>query len=263
LFDKITDAGRHFGVNAANLSVHGHWLMQGTNQPGPTERLYRDSLLYVYSERDGYTFTDEAEIGESRLPVGCSLEEFSHFSKSTYAAALDVVAACSVRLPRPSNSHSHSNSLLDRGVRRGEFIARQLANMHHDVAQTGTLALIGVSSSVARFLLRYFKDVRLYDSNAEFAAASDFQVLHSLQPCQELECVDICLTTGMTLSNGHFFPILERCRLRKTPLYVYANSAPSFFSFAQEIGLAGSFVERFPFFPSSDCREMHFFRGDK
>ncbi len=62
-----------------------------------------------------------------------------------------------------------------------------------------------------------------------------------------LERADAVVATGMTLSNGSFDTILERCRARGIPLVVYAQSGSAVARAFLGAGVTALSAEPFPF----------------
>ncbi|MFV2197076.1 Rossmann-like domain-containing protein [Nocardiopsis sp. LOL_012] len=64
---------------------------------------------------------------------------------------------------------------------------------------------------------------------------------------EAVDAADAVVATGMTLGNGTFGPLLDRCRGRGIPLYVYAQSASAVARALLGHGVAGVCAEPFPF----------------
>lgn len=64
---------------------------------------------------------------------------------------------------------------------------------------------------------------------------------------EALEAADAVVATGMTLSNGTFDPIVERCRERAVPLIVYAQTGSAVARAFLGDGVTALSAEPFPF----------------
>ncbi|GAA1198365.1 Rossmann-like domain-containing protein [Prauserella alba] len=78
-----------------------------------------------------------------------------------------------------------------------------------------------------------------------------------------LDVADAVVATGMTLGNGSFDPILDRCRDREIPLIVYAQSGSAVARAFLGDGVTALSAEPFPFSQfSADPTVLHRYRAE-
>ncbi|WP_232666348.1 Rossmann-like domain-containing protein [Pseudonocardia sp. TRM90224] len=237
-------AGEHGPHPADVVATSVFWVHHGTRLAGaPTT--YRNQYLLV---RVGAAFGACAfEPGEvdPDLCAGASGRTLDVLLTSgpsaLRAAALDAYLAAA----RPHADAADRRVLLPAGAPEVRARARDAAVAGLlDVAAGAKVALIGVVNPLVAAIRERGAVPLPCDLNLRETQWGD-----PVTPEMDgvLDAADAVVATGMTLGNGTFDVILERCRRRDLPLVVYAQSGSAVARAFLGAGVTALSAEPFPF----------------
>lgn len=237
-------AGRH-GPDPRSLhAVGAFWVRQSTQFPG-TEHKYRNYYLLL---RVGASFgaccveRDQLDSAVAEQLSGTDLAQLLTDPRlPVRVAALDAYLGASY-----PHAKSPARTLLlpagtplQRARVRDSAIAGLLA-----VEPGQCVGLIGVVAPLVAAIQAHGGICMPCDFNLD-STADGTAVAKDMGPV--LDAADLVIATGMTLSNGSFDTILERCRRRSVPLVVYAQTGSAIVPRFLGGGVSAVSAEPFPF----------------
>ncbi|WP_433559506.1 Rossmann-like domain-containing protein [Pseudonocardia xinjiangensis] len=251
-------AGRYGPSPADLVATSVFWVHHGTRLAGGTTT-YRNQYLLV---RVGAAFGACAfEAGEVD-PEVCTAASGSPLDVLLRAgpgalrtAALDAYLAAQA----PHRDSVATPVVLPAGPPEARARARDTAVAGLlDVAPGARVALIGVVNPLVAAIRDRGAEPLLCDLNLRVTQWGDPV---TAVMADVLETADAVVATGMTLGNGTFDLILDRCRERAVPLIVYAQTASAVARAFVGGGVTALSAEPFPFSQfSADPTVLYLYR---
>lgn len=243
LIDDVL-AGRH-GPDPRSLhAVGAFWVRQSTQFPG-TAHKYRNYYLLL---RVGANFgaccveRDQLDSAVAEELSGADLAQLLTDPRlPVRVAALDAYLGASY----PHTQSSARTLLLPAGTPLQRARVRDSAIAGLLAVEPGQrVGLIGVVAPLVAAIQAHGGVCLPCDFNLE-RTADGTAVAKDMAPV--LDAADLVIATGMTLSNGSFDMILERCRHRGVPLVVYAQTGSAIVPRFLGGGVSAVSAEPFPF----------------
>lgn len=243
LVDEVL-AGRQ-GPDPRSLhAVGAFWVRQSTQFPGTTQK-YRNYYLLL---RVGASFgaccveRDQLDSAVAEELSGADLAQLLTDPRlPVRVAALDAYFAAS----HPHAQSSARTLLLPAGTPLQRARVRDSAIAGLLAVESGQrVGLIGVVAPLVAAIQAHGGVCLPCDFNLEHTADGT-AVAKDMGPV--LDAADLVIATGMTLSNGSFDTILERCRCRGIPLVVYAQTGSAIVPRFLGGGVSAVSAEPFPF----------------
>ncbi|HET6858867.1 MAG TPA: DUF364 domain-containing protein [Streptomyces sp.] len=249
-----------YGPPPQDLAVTSAFWLHNTTRLAGSEVTYRNHYLLL---RTGDAFgacsfePGELTPGFCESASGHPLDTLiRHGSLPVRIAALDAYLA----RVAPHRSHPAAEPVtLPTGTPEVRAHARDAAIAGLlDIAPGAKVALIGVVNPLVAAIRERGGVCLPCDLNLRTTQWGDPV---TTDMTEVLEVADAVVATGMTLSNGSFDVIVERCRTRGIPLVVYAQSGSAVARAFLGAGVSALSAEPFPFSQfSADETTLHRYR---
>ncbi|MFF9915181.1 Rossmann-like domain-containing protein [Streptomyces sp. NPDC013457] len=241
-------AGEHGPAPSGVLATSVFWLHHGTRLAGgDTTYLNQYALVRLGGSFGGCAF-EAGEIAPSvcrdfsGAPLDVLLREAS---RPLRIAALDAYLS-ETRPHRVAGEAGDAEAVtLPAGTPEVRARARDAAVAGLlDIEQGARVGLIGVVNPLVAAIRERGGEPLPCDLNLRATQWGD-PVTADMH--EVLERADAVVATGMTLSNGSFDTVLERCRVRGIPLIVYAQTGSAVARAFLGSGVTALSAEPFPF----------------
>jgi len=234
----------------------------------PTERRFKQKLLFTLLDDLGCVFYDNYPIEEVARLVGMPISQVKHLSFPVQIAVLDA-------LFKPYLGRVHCDATIkitgthrEKALRRTEVICDEVTlirNTFFGQSKTCRVSLIGVSRLHAHILRKRGFDIVAWDRDLGYvgeALLPDVIVGYADTIEQQLRGADLLLISGMTIGNNTLPEILHGASQRGIPSACWAVTASSIAPLFRTIGLTSAICEGFPpyFFPGET--NLKLFRND-
>jgi len=238
-------AGDH-GVDPAELSVtSAFWLHHTTRLPGADVTYRNYYVLLRVGESFGACSFEAGELD----PSFCADASGVPLTKLLRSAPLPVrIAALDAYLAAVEPHHLSPGAeeiVLPAGTPDIRARARDAAVAGLlDIRAGSKVALIGVVNPLVDAITALGGECLPCDLNLS-VTASGLPVARDMN--EVLDVADAVVATGMTLSNGSFDVLLDRCRRQGLPLAVYAQTGSAVARAFLGSGVTALSAEPFPF----------------
>ncbi|MGK5637140.1 Rossmann-like domain-containing protein [Streptomyces sp. URMC 126] len=241
-------AGEHGPLPAESTVTSVFWLHHGTRLAGGDTTYLNQYVLVRLGDSFGGCAFEAGEIEPSvcRESSGAPLDVLLRDApRPLRIAALDAYLA-RVRPHRAAATAGEAEAVvLPAGTPEVRAKARDAAVAGLlDIAEGAVVGLIGVVNPLVAAVRERGGRPLLCDFNLKTTQWGD-PVTDDMH--EVLDHADAVVATGMTLSNGSFDVILERCRSRGVPLVVYAQTGSAVARAFIGSGVTALSAEPFPY----------------
>ncbi|WP_406860651.1 DUF364 domain-containing protein [Streptomyces sp. HUAS MG47] len=241
-------AGEHGPLPAASVATSVFWIHHGTRLAGgATTYLNQYVLVRLGGSFGGCAFEDgELDPALCRVYSGAPLDVLLREGpRALRIAALDAYLS-EVRPHRRAAEAAEAEPVtLPAGTPEVRAVARDAAIAGLlDIEEGARVGLIGVVNPLVAAIRERGGVPLPCDLNLKATQWGD-PVTSDMH--EVLDRADAVVATGMTLSNGSFDVVLERCRARGIPLVVYAQTGSAVARAFLGSGVSALSAEPFPF----------------
>lgn len=155
-----------------------------------------------------------------------------------------------------------AGDISSRARERGNFIVTEINKIPPQNHSNTTILIIGASKEIAQSFLNNGYNVYITDLDPQVVGTSmhDRQILNGTNNLQLIEVADHVIATGMTIANGTFDAISEKCISLNKRLWLYSETAAYASRLLVPTYVDGVFSEPFPFYVFGAQSEIFFFK---
>jgi hypothetical protein len=234
----------------------------------PTERRFRQKLLYTLLDDLGCVFYDNYPIEKVEHLVGVPISQVKHLSFPVQIAVLDALFKPYLERVYCDGIIKITGTHREKALRRTEVICDEVTlirNTFFGRSETCSVSLIGVSRLQANILKKRGFDIVAWDRDPDYVGEAlfpDVIVGYADTIEEQLRGADVLLISGMTIGNNTLPDILRAASQRGIPSACWAVTASSIAPLFRTIGLTSAICEGFPpyFFPGET--NLKLFRND-
>ena len=234
----------------------------------PTERRFRQKLLFALLDDLGCVFYDDYPIEKIEHLVGVPISEAKHLSFPVQIAVLDALFKPYFSRLKCDRTIKINGTHREKAWRRTEAICDEVTlirDLFFARRETCTVSLIGVSRLQANILNSRGFDIVAWDRDPDYVGQSllpGVVVRHSDTIEEQLRDADILLISGMTIGNNTLPKILRMASERGIPSACWAVTASSIAPLFRNIGLTSAICEGFPPYFLPGETQLKLFRND-
>lgn len=236
--------------------------------PGPNERIYDIHRFLVTVERQGCSYTAcPIDLTLFKSYLNAAIPALKEAPEFVQIAALDAVMPSLPTMAEPLEVvHSHK-PVWEKSLWRADTVVRHtkqlLATSEHP---KNTIAIIGYSDAIARKLMNTGFEVDIFDLDPLVigkALDDGNTILHGDGFWQKADTYDAVIVTGMTLANGTFWQIQDRCQQAGILIVMYAQTGGHLGPAMIELGVDLFIGECFPFYYEDGLSEAYVYVSRK
>jgi putative heavy-metal chelation protein len=255
-------------ANCSAASILSAFEIGFNVQFDPTERRFRQKLLFALLDDLGCVFYDDYPIEKAEHLVGVPVTEVKHLSFPVQIAVLDALfkpyfqRLTSDRIIKIDGTHR------EKALRRTEVICDEVTlirDTFFEQRETCTVSLVGVSRLQANILKNRGFDIVAWDRDPEYVGqvlCPDVIVGYADTVEEQLRGADVLLISGMTIGNNTLPEILRAASERGIPSACWAVTASSIAPLFRTIGLTSAICEGFPPYFLPGETHLKLFRND-
>jgi hypothetical protein len=255
-------------ANCSAASILSAFEVGFNVQFDPTERRFRQRLLFTLLDDLGCVFYDHYPIEKVESLVGVPISAVKHLSFPVQIAVLDA-------LFKPYHQGADCDQIVkitgthrEKALRRTEVICDEVTlirDTFFERPETCTASLVGVSRLQANILKNRGFDIVAWDRDPEYVGEELHPgvIVGFADPVEEqLRGADVLLISGMTIGNNTLPELLLAASKRGIPSACWAVTASSIAPLFRGIGLTSAICEGFPPYFLPGETHLKLFRND-
>jgi len=255
-------------ANCSAASILSAFEVGFNVQFDPSERRFRQKLLFTLLDDLGCVFYDDYPLEKVEHLVGVPISEVKHLSFPVQIAVLDALFKPYLQRADCDQIIKIAGTHREKALRRTEVICDEVTlirDKFFERRETCTVSLVGVSGLQAKILMNRGFDIVAWDRDPEYVGVvlhPDVIVGYADTVEEQLHGADVLLISGMTIGNNTLPEILRAASERGIPSACWAVTASSIAPLFRTIGLTSAICEGFPPYFLPGETHLKLFRND-